>query len=325
MNIINSSYEIVKQSKNEDVLRFIERVGRTCYKSEDKITKTSAKNFVKSLVNNKHYAMIEHFRFIAVIPEDLYDLIHSINPKYIEMTKESEPVVSYSSRALIDLLDEGDLLSEQENAILFLAIATCNKYNIPEIFNNVTKEKVLDNSKEWTINFYSSDEYYNHTDNIKELEAHCWASVRIICDRGITHELVRMRPCSFGQESTRYVNYNNKGMSFISIDKAMEIDSKMCNLDKSVKKLIVDEWKEAMRNAMQRYNNLLALGATPQIARGVLPTDIKSEIVMTANFKEWQHIFELRDDKAHVHPKMYEIAQPLHADFINDYGKVFNE
>lgn len=321
MKTNNASYSIIKQEGNLDVLKYIESIGRVCYKSEDRITKTSAKNFTNSLVANEHYAMIEHFRFIALVPVNIYNMIYGCNPKYIEMTNiEDSPIISYSARSIIDLYKELEGKdNEVRNALLFLALATAKTYNAPELFGDMLKDD-FDNSEEWCCKFYTSTQIYKNG-VAEEIMTHCWVSVRMICDRGVTHEIVRMRPCSFAQESTRYVNYKNKGMSFISIDKALDLDLKTKDLDKSVKDHIKAEWEEAMKHSEQHYNNLLALGASPQLARGVLATDVKSEIVITANLKEWKHIFELRDD-THAHPKMREICSPLHQEFISMYGEV---
>lgn len=192
MKIINASYEIVNKNRicGIEILKDIERVGRTCYKSEDKITNESAKKFVTMLIEHGHEAMIEH------------------------------------------------------NAI----------------------------------------------------------SVRFICDRGVSHELVRHRLASFGQESTRYCNYSKdkfgNELTFI----------KPCFWDED--SIEFDRWKIAMRQAEANYLELIRLGAKPQEARSVLPNSTKTEIVMTKNIRGWRHFFGLRCDTP-AHPQMRELTLPL--------------
>lgn len=192
MKVINSKYEIInKENINGlELLKGIEVVGRTCYKSENNITDDSAKKFVATLIKNGHEAMIEH------------------------------------------------------NAI----------------------------------------------------------SVRFTCDRGVSHELVRHRLASFGQESTRYCNYSNdkfgNELTFI----------KPCFWEEG--SVEYGFWAIAMGKLEKYYLNLLTLGAKPQEARSVLPNSLKTEIVMTMNLREWRHFFSLRADTP-AHPQMRELAKPL--------------
>jgi thymidylate synthase (FAD) len=131
---------------------------------------------------------------------------------------------------------------------------------------------------------------------------HWDVTVKFVTDRGVSHEIVRHRPASYCQESTRYCNYAqdkfNKEITFIIPDN-IEYLSQGWNI-----------WKNAMKDAEDAYFKLLDFGLLPQDARGVLPTDIKTELVMTANLQEWKHFFNLRTAKA-AHPKMREVAIPL--------------
>lgn len=143
---------------------------------------------------------------------------------------------------------------------------------------------------------------------------HSQLSVKFIVDRGVSHELVRHRLASFAQESTRYVNYSGAKQGsecgVIDISAGMNLDPKCCPLDDDVKQQIYNEWAAAMRNAEASYMKMIALGATPQIARSVLPNSTKTEIVVTANYREWRNIFKLRADTP-AHPQMREIMVPL--------------
>lgn len=131
---------------------------------------------------------------------------------------------------------------------------------------------------------------------------HSSLSVKFIVDRGVSHELVRHRIASFAQESTRYCNYSkdkfNNGIIFI---KPFFFNS---NDDR------YKRWLSEMTSAEGAYLDLLNMGATPQEARSVLPNSTKTEITITANYREWRNFFKLRTAKT-AHPSMREVAIPL--------------
>ena len=131
---------------------------------------------------------------------------------------------------------------------------------------------------------------------------HSSLSVKFIVDRGVSHELVRHRIASFAQESTRYCNYSKdkfgNGITFIKPYFFEEGTSEY------------REWVTAMENAESYYLSLIKLGRTPQEARSVLPNSTKTEVVVTANYREWRNFFNLRVDKA-AHPQMREVTVPL--------------
>ena len=131
---------------------------------------------------------------------------------------------------------------------------------------------------------------------------HCSFTVKFICDRGVSHEIVRHRLASYCQESTRYCNYSKEGFgSEITVIKPCfwpDDSDEMC------------EWRSAMRLTESHYFSLLQFGATPQEARSVLPNSLKTEVVMTANIREWRHFLKLRCSPA-AHPQMREVAPIL--------------
>ena len=131
-------------------------------------------------------------------------------------------------------------------------------------------------------------------------------TVRVICDRGITHEIVRHRIASYSQESTRYCNYagDKFGNEITVIDIAGGFEYDLEN-ENDLKKY--EAWMRAMENAEKSYFEMLELGATPQEARSVLPNSLKTEIVMTMNLRAWRNFFRLRCDH-HAHPQMREVA-----------------
>ena len=131
---------------------------------------------------------------------------------------------------------------------------------------------------------------------------HCSISVRFITDRGVTHELVRHRiGIAFTQESTRYCNYGGKDIVFIKPVFWDEFGGTYIKYS---------AWWAALAKAEVEYNNLISMGALPQEARTVLPNSLKTEIVATANIREWRHIFTLRTAKT-AHPQMRALMIPL--------------
>lgn len=199
MKIVKPGFEILTNITGNE-LKLIELAGRTCYKSEDKITDESAKKFVKNIISRGHEAMLEH-------------------------------------------------------SIL---------------------------------------------------------SVKFICDRGVSHELVRHRLASFAQESTRYCNYSKDkfGNELTFIEPFFFCQKGICNRDNG---LLYNIWLDECESTENAYLKLLELGATPQEARSVLPNSIKTEVVVTMNYREWRHFFKLRAARftGPAHPQMEEITRPL--------------
>lgn len=148
---------------------------------------------------------------------------------------------------------------------------------------------------------------------------HASVTVKFVVDRGISHELVRYRLASFAQESTRYCNYSKDDfgseITFI-IPEYLEYKSEGWNI-----------WKESMKQAEDAYFKMLDFGLSPQQARAVLPNSLKTEVVMTANLREWRHFFKLRalGTTGKPHPQMLEVAVPLLEDMKNLIPVVFDD
>ena len=143
---------------------------------------------------------------------------------------------------------------------------------------------------------------------------HSSLSIKFTVDRGVSHELVRHRIASFAQESTRYCNYSNNKFggecTYIDIAPGIYLDTKMKNMSEEDLNAVYDEWMLAMEDAEKHYMRMLELGATPQIARSVLPNSTKTEITITANYREWRNFFKLRVPKT-AHPQMREVTIEL--------------
>jgi thymidylate synthase (FAD) len=202
MKIIESTFVIESSINGDEILKHLEKAGRTAYKSEDKITEDSSYKFVERIMTREHLSVIEH----------------------------------------------------------------------------------------------------------------SFITVRVICDRGVSHEIVRHRLASYTQESTRYCNYTQgKFGNEIAVIKP-------CFWDENSEEYKI--WSETVKYIENSYNKLIALGTTPQEARSVLPSSLKTEIVITMNLREWLHFFRLRTSP-NAHPQMREIAVPLLKEFRKRIPVIF--
>ena len=171
-----------------------------------------------------------------------------------------------------------------------------------------SEDKITDDSADKFVKMISQR---NHVSVIE----HASATFRIVTDRGITHEIVRHRLASYSQESTRYCNYGkDKFGGEISVcipgrDEPMTEDQYLL-------------WDNAIRVAENTYFSLLKTGMKPQIARSVLPTCLKTEIVMTCNFREWLHFIKLRTAPA-AHPDIRPLAFAVQLMLSNECPAVF--
>ena len=135
---------------------------------------------------------------------------------------------------------------------------------------------------------------------------HYSISVRVICDRGVSHEWVRHRVASYSQESTRYCNYSkDKFGGEITFIKPAKLDEGTPEYE---------AWARAMENAERSYFELLQMGVAPETARSVLPNSLKTEFICTMNLREWRHFFKLRTAPA-AQPDMRAVACPLYEKF----------
>ncbi len=204
MKIINPSFQLLEEIDGIQMLKKIEKAGRVCYKSEDKITEDSAIKFVNAIIERGHESVLEH--------------------------------------------------------------------------ESIT--------------------------------------ISIICDRGVSHEIVRHRIASYSQESTRYCNYSKDKFG----NELTFIKPSFWN-EKDPRYII---WEKQMEQAEIAYNSLINNGASPQEARSVLPNSLKTEIVVTMNIREWRHFFRLRVSTA-AHPQMREIAQMILKAFQDRIPVLFDD
>lgn len=141
-------------------------------------------------------------------------------------------------------------------------------------------------------------------------------SVKIICDRGVTHEIVRHRIASYSQESTRYCNYSKE-----KFGKELTIIKPIFWKEDSEEYRC---WVETMQKIEDSYNYLMERGVQPQEARSILPNSLKTEIVVTMNLREWRHFFKLRTAST-AHPQMREVACAILDEFKKKIPVIFDD
>lgn len=291
MKLIKPSVEIWQQAPGmSGIYQQIERCARVCYKSEDKIGEGTAEKMVQMLMERGHTAMLEHGTIYLDIPHDCNKLIGD-EQRYI-----NNP---YS------IVNEGEVIYDNVSHEAHYYITT----NYRVLYEN-----------DWLDDLqYLCEPIEFHEKRV---------TVHFICDRGISHELVRHRVFSFAQESTRYCNYSKdkfgNELTFIipcwmSLTMADLKDSDLLTNSES-------NWVKALQCAEQIYFDLLngvssttIFGGicagnfekwTPQQARAVLPNSLKTEVCMTGFMSDWDHFFELRTAQ-NAHPQMRELAIPL--------------
>lgn len=318
MRAIEPFAKILDVDIGVDVLKKIEWIGRTCYKSTDKITDESAPKFVSGLIKRGHEAMLEHGSFCFEIDYGVYcfmkDAIQNMSDEFgyksfIRFTKEDRVLMSANVRAWRDLF-------KHMNYYWF---------GIPDCFESFIKENPVlfpEYQDEFLEHFNIGSIRPIHTEDLKtedEFLTHCDVTVGWVVDRGISHELVRHRPASFAQESTRYCNYGQDkfgGQITFIIPEFFKYGSPEWKI-----------WKESVTRSEADYLKLIELGVSPEKARGVLGTSLKTEVIMTANCAEWKHFFGLRacNVTGKAHPQMLEVAQPLLDDFKKTISVIFDD
>lgn len=283
MEFVYPSAEIITEI---NPFKKIEMAGRTCYKSEKAITDDSAVGFFDRIAEHQHTAMMEHATFVFEVSSDIYCV--GLVLKYINATRFDREDGS------IRYLISGNLRAINESNFIPLIMVLAD-YDKRLAYKPYTKEqlekmyKIYDDilgSEKRFCRLVSLNEYNDLSEN--EINNHLYTTMRLITDRGVTHEIVRHRPFSFAQESTRYVNYAKEkfGGGNIKFVYPAEFDS----WNNEQKDLL----KSSLENAETAYNAAIALGLSPQQARAMLPNAVKTEIIVTGNHEEWTHFFNLR-------------------------------
>ncbi len=265
MKVVEPSFSEIKETS---LMKKIELAGRTCYKSENLITENSATEFTKRIMSYNHGSVLEHAYLVFKVDYDLYLKVKEANYKFINVSNITYPIVSFNFRAIYNLY----LTNDDECLIPFYAYL---EKEYPDLFNNKYDSNI-------NITFLNKDDILKLTEEEKDI--HLYITIKLVTDRGVTHELVRHRLASYSQESTRYCNYSKDKFSH----ELTFVET--YGMNEETKKI----WKDALINAENSYFKMLESGAKPETARSVLPNSLKTEIVVSASLNEWKIIFDLR-------------------------------
>lgn len=327
MRIINPSVEVwpVDSTDPKAVMRHIERAGRVCYKSEDRITDESCDKFIGSVIDRGHTAVIEHGNLIVYATGDTEQYLNFARETFDGLANRFRvtKVADYTRQLFRGVYASANMRTWRE----VINIGLRGNLWIPPALEAILGqygllfEDLLNVNRHekpgWERPVYNPQECYvvdprNMT--LDDREIHAAYTVRFVCDRGVTHEIVRHRVASYCQESTRYCNYSkDKFGNEITVIKP-------CFWDED--SVAYNVWETACEAAEAAYFKLLELEATPQQARSVLPNSLKTEIVMTARADEWLWFFKLRTAEA-AHPQMQEVAKMAKALLICADPEVF--
>lgn len=320
MKIIKAGFEIFPECDGANTLKKVERVARVCYKSEDKISDNSYRGMIGSLVKRGHLAMLEHGSIIVEMNRFLFvdtcRKINTIRERYGEEVFLRNTSLQYSNGGDIRNIVSGNLRAWFEYLSRCIIHGLGVSADVYEIISQYKYFPVFDKIEtmlqEKSAVLYRCDGakelfYYDLTS--QEKLVHEDLTVKFIVDRGVSHELVRHRVSSFAQESTRYCNYGKSDEITVIAPCFWDPDNSKDFRDP----LNIEDWEKAMLKCEEMYLSLIKRGATPQEARSVLPNSLKTEVVMTANLREWRHFFKLRalGTTGKPHPQMVEVALPL--------------
>lgn len=300
MKIVQPNVEFIPMPTDKAaLLKHIERCGRVCYKSEDKITDGSAEQFIAGIIKRGHEAVLEHGAIILLIGfsawvqvQDTIAILENDTDfvSYLRFSYEPDrPIMSGNIRAWRDFMRA---YRAEFNGVPGFTEPMIKKY--PELF-----PEFVDDSYD-LVGFAKDTKELQVSDLITDNERlhHQYQTLLFTCDRGVSHELVRHRPSSFCQESTRYCNYGKDGFgNEITVIEPLFFTKYTPKYD---------AWMQAMLRCESLYLHLLNLGATPQEARAVLPNSLKTELVMTAHMGEWRHVIKLRCSPA-AHPQARQV------------------
>lgn len=326
MRIIRAGYQILPETDGANLLRNIERIARVCYKSEDKIGDNTYRLLIDNLVKRKHLAMLEHgsiiiecgngvyseVRWIIREMEDIFGIKSLL--RFSSIKRYGRNIVSGNLRMWLEFFENCIKYQYGIHTVFYNLI---KEYRFSPVFDDILKavndgvvvvygyDEVESGKKKGEVGGYNS--YYIKELFVKDLVGdemliHYDLSVLFAVDRGVSHEIVRHRLASFAQESTRYCNYGHEGEITVI---------EPCYLIKNTPPY--KSWAYACEEAETVYMGMLQAEFTPQQARAVLPNSLKTEIVVTANLREWRHILALRacGVTGKPHPQMMEVMIPL--------------
>ena len=300
MKLIKASFNIIEQGPSIDgIYKIIEQAGRVCYKSEDKITEDSAKEFVERMIKSGHGAMLEHGTVYLKAKTKVYG---GMGSETVECPLDKYAKNPYS-------------------------VVTGDNTFIPNYLYVTTNLRVLVENKWFDDLKYQCEPTEFHEKRV---------TVHFVCDRGVSHEFVRHRVFSFAQESTRYCNYSkDKFGNELTFILPPWVDERQLGEQNSQELLIQmgslsnptytqEDLNElyflfSLASSEVQYFNLINNGWKPQQARAVLPNSLKTELVVTGFVSDWKRFFRLRSRIAKTgkpHPQAQELADPLMDEFV---------
>lgn len=277
MQLIQPSTEIiVQQPEFEGMYKHIELCGRVCYKSEDKITQDSAMKFVERIIKSGHGSVLEHGTVYLKIPYD--NIMEYVDPQ--------NPY-------------DRDILSNTWTKYVI-------DYGNDVVYISSNYRWIIENNLESLMQYSCEPTLFHHKRT----------TVKFVCSRAISHELVKHRVFSFSQESQRYCNYSldkfSNAITFIEPLFSSEEGSlsETSEAYDNAYEVLCSAWEDAEAY----YFTLIDAGFKPQEAREVLPNSTKTEVIMTGFNSDWEQFFELRTS-ARAHPEMRRLANVLKEKF----------
>lgn len=307
MKLIESSVQIIEE---KDPYKMIELAGRTCYKSEDKITEDSSKEFVDRMIKLGHGAMLEHGTIYLNVPEQTYT--ETLEDEFGKFNNPNNGLVDRYRKNKYSKVNS--VAADEE---LRKKYPKVRPFKLTHHYITTNLRVIIENGWEKDLE-WQCEPTEHHEKRI---------TAKFICDRGVSHEFVRHRVFSFAQESQRYCNYNkdkfNNELTFIK-PTWLDIptgdytywDGDWCDIDNMKIQLpsdngVADNFLWCLNNAGMQYRLLINKGLKPQEARGVLPNATKTELVMTGFESDWEGFFKLRCSGA-AHPDAKKLADELY-------------
>lgn len=368
MRFIEAGFErfiIPEATEKMEVLKHLEKIGRVCYKSEDKITAESCIKYLKGIRDRKHWAMLEHYIFAFYIPRSVYDEFYEVMMEHDDDYDFANAVsfVKLSDTGVKNDLDKQYILSASATAINYLwDTVAYNNPNIISCFHYICKF-MFDNYPEITKQpegFKFPDDFEVHDDirlisreEMKSLPRnirliHDFMTTKFTVDRGVTHEAVRHRPASWAQESTRYVNYGKKGCTYILPEWLSDHDKEVLLSDKMLDDYLNDQYFMATNphnlsyrtldylneivHSSETYEDLVQDDTTNIKDAKWAPQQARSILTHStkAELVMTARLGEMKhffDMRAegHAHQQMREVAIPLLADCINTDPVIFED
>lgn len=288
----------------DDPRKKIELAGRTCYKSEDVITSDSSVQFVDKMVQHKHLAMTEHATFTFLLtsdyPEDA-DAKDTFGMYLAELLADPFINVTFAPTDDAACIVSTNLRRVIERGVLD-PIAECINREYPRLLPDTLNR--FDDTNYSGVSCDLLDMKHNYDSfTTADIRNHVYLTLKFICDRGVSHELVRHRRFSFAQESTRYCNYANaKFGSTLTFIEPAGYDEWPAN--------VRSNFEKSLKRNESAYMLGIQSGMSAQQARAMLPNALKTEIVVTGNIEEWLHFIDLRSlgVTGPPHPDMKVVA-----------------